>query len=687
MAKSIYPRLAAQGLRKNRRMYLPYLLTCIVTAAMFYIILSLSTNERVASLPRGDLLQIALRLGCVVVGIFAVIFLFYTHSVILKQRKKEFGLFNILGMEKRHIGRLLALETLYIALLSLFFGLACGVLLDKLMYLLILRILRADYGFGFYFSFPAFFGTLALFGTIFLLTFLISALRVRLSHPIELLKGSDVGEREPKAKKWMTLLGILSLGIGYTIALSVENGVEAVVLFFVAVLFVILGTYLLFIAGSIALLKSLRKNKKFYYRTNHFTGISGMLYRMKQNGVGLASICILSTMVLVTVSTTTSFMLGQDDTMRAMYPYDLKAEGHFYISHGEEYADPNADWAASGQFYESINAWLKEEKLEPTRLLSFRYSTMMETPVSGGVGANADGLTSNSLPTVILPAEAYMALTGKKADVAPGEILLLEDRRRFPGETFSYYGEKLNIRKKADLSAVSEELSYISDHAAGGYVLVVSGEDALQHLLTLRARAIYEARGDDATHSYFRCLVAMDLPVGRERQLTLYNSLMGQVYQQGVSASVTSRASESEYYMSVYGGLFFLGLYLGTLFLMSAILIIYYKQISEGQEDKKRFAIMQKVGMSYGEVKSSIRSQILTVFFLPLITAAIHVAFAFPMIEKMLKAMGLLNTGMFALYTVGCFLIFAAIYVVVYLLTARVYSRIVRETPGQEEEA
>ncbi len=350
----MYPRLAFDNIRKNARTYIPYILTCSFATAMFYIMKSLSLNEGIENVQGGDTIVPMLSLGTYIIAIFSCIFLFYTNSFLMKNRKKEFGLFNILGMEKRHISKVIGYESLYVAIISLVTGIFAGIILDKLMYMLILKIMSAEIPLGFYISKNAIISTVILFGILFLLIFLNSLRMIHLSKPIELLKGGNTGEKEPKAKWFLALMGVISLGAGYYIALTVKNPINALLLFFVAVVLVILGTYLIFTAGSIALLKILKANKKYYYKTNHFISVSGMIYRMKQNAVGLANICILSTMVLVTLSPTVSMIVGVEDIIMQRYPYQL--EFNAYSADEEKYQG----------IVDIIDETAKEENIEIT---------------------------------------------------------------------------------------------------------------------------------------------------------------------------------------------------------------------------------------------------------------------------------------------------------------------------------
>ena len=568
-----YPRLAARSLRLNGKFYLPYLLSGTVAAAMLYDILFLNMNRGVAQLKGTNAVQGLLGFGAMVVALFSFALLCYTNGFLMKRRQKELGLYNILGMEKRHMGRLLLWETVYAALLCAVGGLLLGVLLSKLFLLLLCSVMQAEIPFGFEVPRDAVLYTAAAFGGIFLLNYLLNLLRLNRVKPIELLHGGESGEREPKTKWVLTLLGLATMGAGYSISLTVSDPVNALILFFLAVILVIVGTYCLFTAGSIALLKALRKNKKYYYRTRHFTAVSGMLHRMKRNAAGLAAICILSTMVLVTVSTTLCLYMGVNDILNRMYCRDVQT----YVNRGAPEDLPKVK-----ALYERKARELGVEMKDFAALCFYA------------------------------PATDY---ANNRTDVDP-------------------YLERAN------------------------------GADVVGD------------PNDGPLRVYVGCNLAPDADVGLfaasvevgTRDLDLSSSW---------SFTDDCRAGRTDFWASL-GGFFFIGLFLGSLFLMAAVLIIYYKQISEGYEDARSFVIMQQVGMTEAEVKDSVRSQISLVFFLPLVAAACHTAGAFPMTKKILLLFGLSNTGLFLLCSAATLLIFAVVYYCIYRLTAREYYRIVK---------
>lgn len=642
-------------MRKNGKIYVPYILTCIITVAMFYMIRSLSVNESIASMHGGRTVLYSLSLGSFIVGIFAAVFLFYTHSFIVKRRQKEFGLYTVLGMEKRHLSIMLAFETLFVGALSIGVGLILGMALDKLLYLIVARILQADYGLGFFISGQSLLWSVALFACIYALIYAYAVIRVRIGNPIELLRGDGAGEKEPKTKRLMAITGALCLLSGYVCSLCTRDAVAAVELFFIAVLLVVVGTYFLFAAGSIALLKFLRRRKKYYYKTAHFIGVSGMLHRMKQNAVGLASICILATMLLVTVSTTASFMVGRNDMIESRYPYDI-------IIQSKDSETANVAVLADVRALAAEQGMTIEKEIE-CRYLSFAVAE------DGARFTVREGTRPRVL--VCMTADVYNRLADTNVSLAADEVLICESNMKYSFDTLDILGIRFDVRGKVDAFVRAGLLSDgVPDY--GGLYVVVADDEALGRIYE-RQKTAYKENASAVLTTF-----GFDFDAADGMKTAFYEQLSIVLVRNGYNVRSACRAAQANEFMSLYGGLFFLGMYLGTLFLMATILIIYYKQISEGYEDKRRFEIMQKVGLSYTEVKKAIHSQILTVFFLPLVTAGIHVLFAFPMIDLLLGLASLVNTKLFALCTLGCFALFALVYVAVYFLTAKVYYRIVR---------
>ena len=659
MKKSFYPKLAAGNMKKNARTYVPYMLTCIITVAMYYIVKSLSQNPGVKEMIGGGYLSELMFIGSHVVALFAVIFLFYTNSFLVKRRKKEFGVFNILGMEKRHLAWVLGWETAYLALGSLVLGLLLGIIMDKAMYLLVGKIIGGGVPLGFFVSARVIGQTVQIFAVIFLLICINAIRQVHVADPIALLQAGNAGEKEPSTRWLLALAGLVSVGGGYYIAVTVSDPVASLLLFFVAVVLVIIGTYLLFTAGSIALLKILRKNRKYYYRTRHFVSVSGMIYRMKQNAVGLANICVLSTMVLVMVSTTTSLMIGMEDVVRERYPADI-------MVYFKEDA-PQGNQA----YIEAIRALQRERGLAVKNEMAYLYLGLSASHEYKYEESHEIGVTSalDSMDELFFIAlEDYNAVMKERKTLEEDEVMVYSNRTSFDIPVFRLLGREYRVAEKLDSFVGNGQYSA---NISNTIYIVVPDREALLEIYDAQRELLGEnARG-------IRQVYGFDMDADEEEQNAFYNDLLDCMAQNGISAVTEARAEAKSSFISLYGGLFFIGVFLGVLFVMATVLIIYYKQISEGYDDRERFSIMQKVGMSRDEVKSAIHSQVVTVFFLPLIVAGIHVTAAFPLISKLLVLMQLTNTKLFIACTGACFLVFAVMYVFVYNLTARTYYRIV----------
>ena len=650
-----YWKLAFTNLKGNRRVYLPYLLSSVGIIMMFYSINALGQGIDQGALYGGTTVASMMGLGVFVIGLFAVLFLFYTNSFIIKRRKKELGLYNILGMEKRHIAHILFRETLLIAVCSLALGLGLGIVFSRVLFWLLGLLLGTNLAVAFVIPVSAITSTLGLFGLIFLLTLCYNLLQVKLSKPIELLHGGETGEREPKAHWFLALLGALLLGAGYTMAVTIQDPLSALVFFFVAVILVILGTYLLFITGITAMLKLLKKNKRFYYKTNHFTALSGMLFRMKQNAAGLASICVLFTALLVTVSTTFSLYTSMDGLLRARYPRNVLVS----------VCDANQE--AKDMVRSAVNQKSQELGLALENVVDREGWNITTARVGNTLHTQEVSLETCAVVNIFTQSE-FERFSGQQVDLAENQVLLFDPANTFPG------GDTLNIDDKTYEIVPSD---YVMPEASTlaqiyeMYYLVVRDETVVKNILA--------PSGSDTFPIYS---YDFDVAGGDPEDIAALSEALGTVDFSGPGVeyeallfedSATSRQS----FIELYGGLFFLGLFLGVLFLLGTALIIYYKQVSEGYDDARRFNIMQKVGMSHREVKQSIHSQILLVFFLPLLTAVLHLAFAFPMLQKILLVMGLNNFPLILCSTLGCVGVFAVAYLVIYALTARTYYNIV----------
>ena len=674
MGKLLYPRLAWQNIKGDRRFFAPYFLALLGNVAAFYIMTALAVDPGMSQLHGAMYVQSFCFMGMFIAAVFSAVFLLYVNGFLMKQRKKALGLYNILGMGKSHIAAVLFFETLFVGGAGIVCGLLTGLLFHKLVTLALYKLLRFAVPFGFAISWDAMARTAILFGVLIGLTLLSNLNKVRVSKPIELLYGGQVGEREPRTKWFMTLLGVLTLGAGYYIALRTTNGMEAIAFYFVAVFLVIIGTYCLFTAVSIFVLKALRANKRFYYKTSHFIGVSGMLYRMKQNAVGLANICILSTMVMVMVSGTLSLYLGTQDIVNRQAPSDLTVLVRYDPDEAEPF-DPAAMLRFQEGFIQDQGYSVSEDLI---------YSSFTFT-----VGRLPDGsyTTENDLVTLgtaittiqVLTQDAYAAATGVSLGLEAGEVA-------FDGEEdvlTIHWGalEGAGSFGRSDLTVAQHlEESLSADAAVSDTsTLVVADTAALMELYENQK----EAYGEDSSWMEWQASFSVD---ATDEELRAVQQAYNQYVRDDAvfggtgkwwSCGWTLRCDVEADAYGLAGGFLFLGIFLGTIFLMATVLIIYYKQISEGYEDKARFEIMQKVGLSREEVRASIRSQVLMVFFLPIAVAAIHILFDFNMVEKLLTLFQVYNTTLTALCTLGTVLVFFLVYGAVYLLTARTYYKIV----------
>lgn len=663
MNKFFYSRLAATNIKKHAKIYFPYILTCIGSVMMFYIMLFISTNKGLDVMKGSEQLKTVMIMGSVVIGIFSVVILLYTNSFLIKRRTKELGLFNILGMEKKHVGKIMAIENFYVATIALITGLAFGVLLSKLMLMLLLKLLHFKVPFGFEISPIALIVTLALFIGIFLLTLIRNLGHVHLSKPVELLSGGHTGEREPKTKWLLSVIGILSLAGGYTIAIVTKSPLSALLLFFVAVILVIIGTYCLFTAGSIALLKRLRKNKAYYYKTKHFTSVSGMLYRMKQNAVGLANICILSTIVLVMLSSTTSLYFGMEDALRNMYPRNIEVTAINTSKTDTDHLDTR------------LSKIISSGSIKTKDTIKFRYIEYSLKHKGNQFHYDRKGIYAkegNAL-AFFIPLDEYNRLQGTSEKLGKQELMLFSPNAEFTDKTVLFDNTAYTVKGVVNSLNVQ---SYSYTRLTDILYFILPNEQAIKEVNNSMSGGKEKWKG----LSYY---YGLDVDGTTQEQIKLADSLSKSISgfhsnnNKNLKVNLDCAEKSKGEFLSIYGGLFFLGIFLGILFIMATVLIMYYKQISEGYDDKSRFEIMQKVGMSRDEVKKSIRSQVLMVFFLPLIAAGIHIGAAFMMITRLLAVLNLTNVALFAWCTVFTILIFAVFYAIIYALTARVYYKIV----------
>lgn len=641
MNNFIYEKLAVTNLKNNRKTYVPYIFTGVLTVMMFYIIDALSRGKGITQ----DTLKICLQYATGVIIVFAVIFLFYTNSFLIKRRKKEIGVYNILGMGKRHIARMMAVETILTAGISILGGLVFGIIFGKLMYLLLLKILHNSVDMQFSVNGTAIVQTVILFAGIFLLTYLYNILQIQLVNPVELLHGGNQGEKEPKSRWLLVIVGVAALGNGYWIALTTEAPLEVLLKFFVAVVCVIIGTYALFIAGSIVVLKILRKNKAYYYNPKHFTSVSGMIYRMKQNGAGLANICVLSTMVLVMVSTTVSLYAGMEDILDSRFPRDVS------IVCNE--ADTNKE--------ETLQRLIKEQcekaGVKITDRVWYRYGSM-NAVLKGDKLENVDQYYPDNhfYYVEMMTQDEYNRIEKRNVSLEEQEILTYTSNGKCGKKEINIAGRNYQVKK--ELSEMTSQPKSTAEMYKTLYIVFANTEQ-IERIEPFSYADKFNLKGDDG------------------KQKEALEQIQNEFYEKILDGMMESRMLSRSSFYELYGGLFFIGIYLGSMFIMATVLIIYYKQISEGYDDRERYQIMQKVGMSKKEVKRSIRSQVLSVFFLPLIVAVIHVAVAFKVMTKILEVLNLTNVSLFAVCTIITIAVFAVFYIIVYSITAKEYYRIV----------
>lgn len=664
--RNLYPRLAATNLKKNRRFYLPYLLACIVIVALFCIILTLASDPYLGQMQHGGSVSQVLGFGVLIMALFSTIILFYTNSTFTKQRKREFAIYNILGMEKRHISYVLFWESLYTAAMALFFGLVAAGVFSKLLQLVLVRLIGGEATFGLNISLMSIGYTAAFFGALFLLLLLNTIRIIHLSNPVQLLRAGSEGEREPRSKWILALLGAVCLAAGYIISLRTNAALYAIQYFFPAVILVIIGTYLTFIALSVVVLKALRKNRCYYYKTSHFATVSGLIYRMSRNAAGLASICILSTMVLVTVSTTVSLYKGVDAYAAVRWPQDMTLT---LMTDTQTNTVPDV-----APVLRVVDDTMTRSGLTQSNVHGYR-TVRFSAQRSGDALDQFTGSGVDAYTVMVLDTEGYAGLTGEQVTLAPGEALAWTDGKPF-GDTLTLGGDTLRLRQ-LDSFPLDSGSSIMGLHTL--YLVVPD----LDSVLELRAQQNAYASEHGGTRSMLNYTYQFDLSGTDDEQLDALHTLLSDpAFESAAEAAnvqytTDMRADGYPTLRSMYGGFLFLGFFLGFVFLFATVLIIYYKQVSEGYDDCGRFRIMQQVGMTPKEVKATIRTQVLLMFFLPLVTAAIHIAFASPLIKQIVFAFGLQNVHLFLLCTLGTFGVFALLYTFVYLLTVRTYYRIV----------
>ena len=661
MSFSLYPKLALGGMRKNARLYVPYLLTSAGMVMMTYILafLAFSPLTTVATGTSGT--AIILNLGIFVVAVFAALFLFYTNSFLIRRREREFGLYSVLGMGKFNLALILLFEALFTAAISLVAGLLGGMLFSKIAEVGLLRLIGADFTYKLTVSPSALVFTVTIYLIIFGLILLRSVSRVGFRSAADLTKSENVGEKPPKGNIFLGIAGVLLLGFAYWLAVTIKDPVAALTLFFVAVLMVIAATYMIFISGSVVFCRLLQKNKRYYYNKRHFVSVSSMVYRMKRNGAGLASICILATMVLVMISSTTCLYFGFEDSLRSIYPREINATAYF-----ESLDDMSGE--ATDRLRAAAENTLTKEGYTGQNFLEWRRASCSAS--LNGTSVSTKGEDGQWIQLILVPLSDYNTAMGTNETLSDGETLVYSYRADFSGDSMTINGEPFSVRRiLTDFFDAGEIKSNMTPS------LIVVVPDFFGTVDRLNALA------DEIGAQRFTALwyYGFDAPLSPEEGESFYGDIANELDGSVRFQSLWSRSREAnrEEFLGIYGGLFFIGLILSLIFTSAAVLIIYYKQLSEGYEDAARFEIMQKVGMTKRDIRASINSQLLTVFFLPLIFAGLHLGFAFPFVSKMLTLFNLTNTSLLIMRTALSFLVFAVLYVIVYKITSSAYYKIV----------
>lgn len=667
MKIGFYPKLAFTSIKKNKRLYLPYILTCIGMIMMQYIIKFLSITPVFSNMPGSGSLQMMLKLGAWIIAVFSTIFLFYTNSFLMRRRKKEFGLYNILGMDKFNIGRVLFWETILTAFISLAVGLGLGIALSKMAELSLVNVMKGQVTYTISVSLEALLNTAAVFCVIFILIMVNSLVRIKLSNPISMLNSENYGEKQPKGNWALGVIGLVLLAGAYYMAVSIKDPLSAIMWFFVAVIMVIIGTYLLFIAGSVVFCRLLQKNKKYYYNPKHFVSVSSMAYRMKRNGAGLASICILGTMVLVMIASTSCLYFGSEDALNSRYPRDINVEVNFPDIAGMR--DANIQELRNRAEEVADKNGVDEKDIIEYRYVSFTGMVEDGGKVKLNIGSDASfntGFSDDMYQFFIVPLEDYNKVMGKNEKLEKGQTIICGNRGDYDYDHITFEGgSKLDVMKTADFVGNSNAAAHVLPSL---FVIIDDFENYTEPLIKT------------SSYNVLQWNYGYNTFLSDEKQVEVKNELKKTykgMNKKENSVYCESLAENREDFYGTFGSLFFLGIMLSIVFIFAAVLIIYYKQISEGYEDQSRFDIMQKVGMTGRDIRKSINSQLLTVFFLPLCMAGLHLAFAFPLLQKMLILFNVLNVKLLIFTTIVSFMIFAVFYMIVYRITSNAYYKIV----------
>ena len=657
-----YSKFALNNLVKNKRFILPYILSAIFTIASFYILTSLSLGKNLDKLPQGiSATKQVLGFGVIVIAIFSAIFLFYTYSFLIKRRVREFGLYSVLGMTKKQIARILILETIFIAVLTLVFGLAFGLLFDKLMLLVLLKLFTAGVSFGFVITPIAVFLTILLFGGIFFLLLIYTVVKISRLKIVALLKEENNGEREPKARFILAILGLGLTGYGYYLAQTIQNPIKAITMFFVAVLAVIFGTYLIFMAVSITVLKLMKNNKTFYYKPRNFISVSGLLYRMKRNAVGLANICILSTMVLVTMGTTSALYAGSEDAYNTRFPRDIIINGY------------RSTEGKLAEIEKNVKKATQDAGVEAKDLVSYNMLNVVGRLNGTEINYVSEftGSFDKIKSIVVLELKDYNKVSKEQKTLNTGETLLFIDKKgKYEANEITVQGVNLKIKEK--LTDFPGALGTAAANIMDTYYVVVKDNADVKKIESALKEKLNISEGEGGIFNY----VGLNISDKSKEAKVIEN--FKKLEKEG-NINIEGKAENETNFKGFYASFLFIGMFISMIFVVSQVVIMYYKQISEGYEDKGKFGIMRKVGLTDRQIKQSIRSQVLMIFFAPLAVATLHTVVAYPFIEKILKLFLATDNNVFLIALAVTIAVFAVFYLIVYLITSRIYYRIIKE--------
>ncbi|WP_455715936.1 FtsX-like permease family protein [Anaerosporobacter sp.] len=660
MGKSFYLKLAITNLKKNRNAYLPYILAGVGMVFTYVLFLLISEGKGVTNIRGADTLQVMFEMGAGVISVFSVIFIFYSNGFLMKRRKKEIALYGILGLERKHVGIVMLYESL-ISFLTIIFGcILLGIVFGKLFFMFLMKITRIAEGSKFIINSSVFVKTIVFFMAVYLVAFLWNLIQVRLSKPIELLKGEEIGQKESRFTPVLAILGLGLLAAGYSMALRIENPIAAINSFFIAVLLVIVGTYCTFQSGSILILKLLRKNKRYYYQTNHFITVSGMIHRMKQNATGLANICILSTMVLVTLSTTIALYVGREKVITDSNPTD------YTISMEDDTVDP-------AQLKDEIYNVAKKHNVTIKNYKDIRMKDAVVDYKVGSIGGfNSDTVWDSNFSYYVIyfiPLAEYNKITDKNMALESNEVLISFANNKYSSDEVKILDKLYTVKGNCDDLGIKLSIDVGSKDSI---YMVLKDDESIVDIVEKVTEEFKTNTNDGMEYDVF-----FDVDGMYDDRIACANEIKEVTNKIANGRSFTNIDLNRIDSYEMFGGLVFLGFFLGIVFLLAMVMIIYFKQISEGFEDRKRYEILNKVGLDKKDVKKTINKQIIQVFFLPLLGAIIHVAFAFKMITKMLVLFQLLDTTLILNCTLVTIAIYAVIYIIVFKMTAKAYYRIV----------